>query len=108
MSQTTEVKDTAATANSTMTRDASADSALRRINLSSNGGGLANSGFEQGGVLSTSATTTLDPTGSVNGVLVTVDASGAAKTINLPAAATWAGLVYEVEKIRQQRQRGHG
>lgn len=100
MSQTTTVSDTAATANSTMTRDANGDSAARRFALAAAAGGLDNLGYERGGVLSISATTTFNPDGSpsVSGVMITVNASSGARTVNLLAAASYPGLVLEVVK----------
>lgn len=97
MSQSTEIKDTAATPNSTMTRDSNADSNLRRLGLPQSSGGLSNLGFLTAGVFTASTSQTMDQA-SVNGFGFSLDCTGGSRNFNLMAASGCPGEVIFVRK----------
>lgn len=97
MSQTTVIKDTAATPNSDMSRDSNGDSNLRRLGLPQASGGLSNLGFLTAGVFTSSTSQTMDQA-SINGFSFSLDCTGGSRNQNLMAASGCPGEIIFVRK----------
>src|SRR4051812_8334731 len=94
---TTQVLDSAATANAIAQRDGNADIGFRKVATTALGG-LDNLGYERAGVTAFSSTITIDNS-AVNGCTYFGTTGSSNFTVNLPAAAGVAGQVLEILKV---------